>query len=78
MLIVCSDHWPGSDVEHVVDPQHPLEIQTQADGVIVWHEPLEAGVEVGVCIGGEIQIIQVSDGLSPDNSLWNKSLNNKS
>lgn len=39
--------WPGCDVEHVVDPQHPLEVQAQAHSVIIRHEPLEAGEEVG-------------------------------
>lgn len=40
---------PGSDVQHVVDPQHPLEVQAQAECVVVRHEPLEAGVEVRSC-----------------------------
>lgn len=34
----------------MVDPQHPLEVQAQTDGVIVRHESLEAGVEVGGCM----------------------------
>ena len=37
----------------MVDPQHPLEVQPQADGVIVGHESLEAGVEVGGCVERE-------------------------
>lgn len=44
-------HPPGSDVEHVVDPQHPLEVQAQADGVVVRQEALEAGEQVGGCRG---------------------------
>ena len=47
----------------MVDPQHPLEVQAQAHSVIVRHEALEAGVEVGTCRqGGEInkQIIVLS------------------
>ena len=39
----------------MVDPQHPLEVQAQADGVIVRHESLEAGVEVGGCVGKEME-----------------------
>ena len=52
MLLVRVGDSPSSDVEHVVDPQHPLEVQAQADGVIVRHEALEAGVEVGGYTGG--------------------------
>lgn len=39
----------------MVDPQHPLEVQAQADGVIVRHEALEAGVEVGGCVGKQME-----------------------
>lgn len=49
------DDSPGSNVEHMVDPQHPLEVQAQADSVIVCYESLEAGVEVGGCVGKEIE-----------------------
>lgn len=49
---MCS-HRPSSDVEHVVDPQHPLEVQAQAHGVVVRQESLEAGVQVGGCQGTE-------------------------
>lgn len=37
----------------MVDPQHPLEVQAQADRVVVRHQPLEAGVQVGGCQRGE-------------------------
>lgn len=37
----------------MVDPQHPLEVQAQADRVVVRHQPLEAGVQVGGCQGEE-------------------------
>lgn len=45
----------------MVDPQHPLEVQAQADRVVVRHQPLEAGVQVGGCQGGER-----SAGLNPN------------
>lgn len=35
----------------MVDPQHPLEVQAQADGVVVRQEALEAGEQVGGCRG---------------------------
>ena len=39
----------------MVDPQHSLEVQAQAHGVVVRHKALEAGVEVGTCRqGGEV------------------------
>lgn len=50
---------PRGDVEHVVDPQHPLEVQTQTHRVVVRHESLEAGVEVGGCVGEDTQIMGI-------------------
>lgn len=50
-FVIKLTNSPSSNIEHVVDPQHPLEVQAQTDGVIVWHKSLEAGVEVGCCVG---------------------------
>ena len=39
---------PGGDEQHVVNPEHRLEVQAQARSVVVQQQALEALVLVGV------------------------------
>jgi len=47
----CSSvtEWPGSDVQHVLDPDHPLIVQTQTLRVIIKPQTLETGIALRVC-----------------------------
>ncbi len=41
--------WPGSDVQHMLDPDHPLIVQTQTLRVIIKPQTLKTGIPVRVC-----------------------------